>query len=126
MLTPKVERLPPVTVEFLRIVRGVETVRLQCEGCNAVHAVAWADLGLPDDSPFPPAGKTWRCSRCGGTEIIATPQWPVEPKREGVAPPETAIPHDLRNVMTEAPGAITPELRERLAAMLARLGPSEG
>ena len=121
MMTPKIEPLPPETIEFLRVVRGVETIRFQCNGYMAVQVASWADLGLPEDSPFPPLGKAWKCSRCGRTEITATPHWPTDAKHEIEAPAETVRPPDTQDTITEAPGAISPELRGRLQDMLARL-----
>lgn len=125
-MMPKVERLPPVTIEFLRVVQGVEAVRLQCVGCKSVHVAPWADLGLSNDSSFPPSGTTWMCSTCGGTDITATPEWPAEPKREGEALTEAVAPPGFRDAVADDQGAISPELRERLEAMLARLGGLEG
>lgn len=121
-MMPKVERLPPVTVAFLRIVRGVEAVRLQCEACKAVHVAPWADLGLPYDSPFPPMGTTWKCSLCGGTHITATAELTTAPKGENTAPIETAAP----DTAADDNGAIPSELRERLEAVMARLGKAGG
>lgn len=126
MMIPKVERLPPVTVEFLRIVRGVEAVRLRCGGCGAVHVAPWVDLGLSDDSPFPPAGKVWRCGRCGGTDIAATPEPSAERERGTAAPAEGAPPLAPPATVTTDFGAISPELRERLEAVMARLGEADG
>ena len=125
MLTPKVERLPPVTIEFLRVVGGVETVRLHCDGCKAVQVASWADLGLPDASPFPPTWKTWKCSKCGETDVVATPEWPVEAKRATVTLPESTIPTEPQYTLSDGMGAITPDLRDHLESMLARLGPLE-
>lgn len=125
MLTPKVERLPPVTVEFLRIVRGVEAVRLRCEGCKAVQVTTWGDLGLPNDAPFPPSGAAWKCGMCGGTKIVATPELPVDLKDQGELPIVTTTSPEAQGVETDDRGAISPALRERLEAMVARLGKPE-
>lgn len=125
-MKPTVEPLPPVTVEFLRIVQGVDAVRLRCEGCEAVRITSWANLGLLDDAPFPPAGAAWKCGMCGGADIAVTPEWPIEAKRDGEVPAEAMIPSDPQNAVPENRGAISPALRDRLEAMMARLGKAEG
>lgn len=121
MLTPKVEPLPPVTVEFLRIVHGVEAVRLQCEDCKTVHIVSWADTGLADSSHFPPPGRLWRCGLCGQTDITATPEWPVFVKDDGGSPLHTSADPKPEELGAEDAGLVSPELRDQLQAALERL-----
>lgn len=126
MLTPEVERLPPVTIEFLRVVCGVEAVHLACRGCDAVHVAPWADLGLPDGSPFPPAGRIWRCGRCGATDIAATLEPPAGSGACVALPRGTAIPPVASYAATDDFGAVSPELRGRLDAIVAQLSRAEG
>ncbi len=126
MLIPEVERLPPVTIEFLRVVCGVEAVHLGCRGCEAVHVAPWADLGLPDGSPFPPARGIWRCGPCGGTDISVTLESPAGLEADVAMLSGTAVPSTASDVSTEDFGVVSPELRGRLEAIVAQLSRVEG
>lgn len=118
MEAPGFGPLPPVTIEFLRVVNGVEAARLCCRDCNSVHVVPWEDLGLPEDTPFPPSEPLWTCGLCGGADVSAEPEWPLGSTRANVssvahvASPTPSIP---ANVGTEISAS---SLRNRLDAIM--------
>ncbi len=122
MEAPKVEHLPPVTIEFLRIVNGVEGARLCCRDCNAVHVMSWEDLGLPEETPFPPPEGFWTCGLCGGKHVTAEPEWPF------VALPETVIDDDASispSTTEHADGETSvSSIRAQLDLLMVRLGKS--
>ena len=118
---PQIERLPPVTIEFLRIVNGVEAARLCCRDCNAVHVMSWEELGLPDKMPFPPPGRLWTCSLCGGTQVTAEPEWPFSPTEVSESFKEPATP-SLSVSADEEDQDPSSAIRNQLDALLSRLG----
>lgn len=126
MEAPKVEQLPPVTIEFLRIVNGVEGARLCCKDCNAVHAMSWDYLGLPDDTPFPPPEGFWTCGLCGGKHVTAEPEWPYNVQPEKTVPvdddmavsPSSTAPVDSQNSVAS--------MRDQLESVMLRLRKSSG
>lgn len=128
MEVPNVERLPPVTIEFLRVVNGVEAARLSCKDCKAVHVVPWKELGLPDDMPFPPAEGLWKCGLCGGTHVNAAPEWPIASAHQQVAPiEEIGAPLPSSEAGSEREDDETLPLRDRLEVLMARFkGQSAG
>ena len=124
MEAPTVEHLPPVTIEFLRIVNGVEAARLCCADCNAVHVVPWEELGLPDDTPFPPPEGLWTCGLCRGTHVTAEPEWPSIVARERTVPVEDFVAPTPSSTASMDSGEPTFSLRHRLDAIMSRLGKS--
>ena len=121
METPKVARVPPVTIEFLRIVNRVEAARLCCEDCKATHVVPWDALGLPDDTPFPPLERLWKCELCGGTHVTAEPEWPHASKPERTASIEDiAAPSSASTMNVESGDAAHTAFRGRMELLMSR------
>jgi hypothetical protein len=118
MEAPAIERLSPVTIEFLRVVNGVEAARLSCGDCKAAHVVTWDELGLPDDTPFPPPEELWKCGRCGGTHVSATPEWPVASTHQHAAPIDEVAEPSPSNDESEEDD--TSPLRDELEVLMAR------
>ncbi len=116
----KVERLPPVTIEFLRIVNGVEAARLCCKDCNAVHAMSWDYLGLPDNTPFPPPEGFWTCSLCGGKHVTAEPEWPLRWTHADETPVEQSAAPTPSSTATANTEDTASSLRSRLDAIMSR------
>jgi hypothetical protein len=76
-MDPKPAPLPPPTIRHLRDISRLDAVLLSCNRCAAAQSIPWADLGLPDETPFPAIAKSraWQCQRCDGTDIGAMPDW---------------------------------------------------
>lgn len=117
----KVERLPPVTIEFLRIVHSVEGVRLCCRDCNTVNVLPWEELGLEDQTQFPPADEIWECGLCGGTNVTAEPEWPFIAVREQRALFEDTVSSSLSSAVDVDGEEPAFSLRVRLDAIMYRL-----
>lgn len=121
MNAPMVERLPPVTIEFLRIVNGVEATRLSCMDCNEIHVMSWEEIGLPDDTPFPPPEGFWKCGSCGGANVTAEPEWPFVAARVRQSPVEDVVDPPANDLSADGK-EIAADLRDQPDAIMVRLG----
>ena len=86
METPKIDRMPPPTIEFRRLVNGITEAQIACQDCGASKIVPLAELGLPDTTPFPPEGSVGTCGACGSDHVTAAPVWPIKQESQTEAP----------------------------------------
>ena len=60
--------------------RGVTGARIFCGSnwCGHMIVIAFDDLGLSDQTPFPTikTHRRWTCKRCSGRDVSIMPDWP--------------------------------------------------
>jgi hypothetical protein len=88
-----VNAIAPPDIKYLRDVSRLDAVLLSVNRCAAAQPVPWADLDLPDETPFPAVAKSrvWQCQRCEGTDIGAMPDWRSQRPAEARAPRVLAL-----------------------------------
>ena len=74
----KLNTVAPPTIGFLKG-QGVTATRVFCASiyCGRMAVMAFDDLGLPDETPFPSIKnrRRWSCERCGNHEVSVMPSW---------------------------------------------------